>query len=125
MEVRTIWDSAPHNAFTDLVRHQDRWWCVFREAETHGSLDGAIRVITSTGGVSWESAATLQSSDEDLRDPKLTITPDGRFMLSAAGRPHQPKPHTYQSYSWFSPDGRAWSDAVPVADPDYWLWRVT
>ena len=31
--VRKIWDKAPHNAFTDLVRFQDRWFCVFREGK--------------------------------------------------------------------------------------------
>ena len=125
MEVQRIWDRAPHNAFTDLIRHQDRWWCVFREGKAHVSPDGALRVITSTDGESWESAALLQSSVEDLRDAKLTVTPEGAFMLSGAGALHQPRPHTHQSYSWFSHDGRTWSDAVPVGDPDYWLWRVT
>ena len=31
VQVRKIWDRAPHNAFTDLVRFHDRWFCVFRE----------------------------------------------------------------------------------------------
>src|SRR4051812_40882164 len=25
-----IWDAAPHNAFTDLYRWKDRWYCSFR-----------------------------------------------------------------------------------------------
>ena len=29
--VQKIWDQAPHNAFTDLVRFQDQWYCTFRE----------------------------------------------------------------------------------------------
>jgi len=125
VEVRKIWDKAPHNAFTDLMWHQDRWWCVFREGRQHVSPDGALRVITSADGVTWESAALLKSEVEDLRDAKLTAASDGRFMLSGAGALHQPKPHTHQSYVWFSKDGRAWGDAIPVADPDYWLCRVT
>ena len=125
VDVRRIWDQAPHNAFTDLVRHRDRWWCVFREGKGHVSSDGALRVITSADGVAWESAARLASDHEDLRDAKLTLTPDGRFMLSGAGALHKPAPHTHQSYAWFSEDGRAWGDALPVADPNYWLWRVT
>ena len=32
VEVRKIWDQASHNAFTDLVYFQNRWFCVFREA---------------------------------------------------------------------------------------------
>ena len=26
-----IWDFAPHNAFTDLVRFGGVWYCTFRE----------------------------------------------------------------------------------------------
>ena len=35
-----IWNQAPHNAFTDLVRFKDRWFCVFREGKGHVSPDG-------------------------------------------------------------------------------------
>jgi hypothetical protein len=125
MQVRKIWDQAPHNAFTDLVHHQGRWWCVFREGQGHVSPDGVLRVITSPDGSTWESAAVLTSEHADLRDAKLTITPDGRFMLSGAGALHTPQTHTHQSYVWFSRDGRIWGDAIPVADPNYWLWRTT
>ena len=125
LEVRRIWNDAPHNAFTDLVRHQDRWWCVFREGVAHVSPDGALRIITSADGKEWESAALITKSGEDLRDAKLTITPAGQFMLSGAGALHKPEPHTHQSYAWFSDDGRTWSEAVAIGDPDYWLWRVT
>jgi hypothetical protein len=46
VESRRIWDKAPHNAFTDLIRFKDRWYCVFREGKGHVSPDGALRVIT-------------------------------------------------------------------------------
>ena len=55
VEVKKIWDRAPHNAFTDLIRFQDRWFCVFREGKNHVSPDGALRVLTSPDGVKWES----------------------------------------------------------------------
>lgn len=125
VDVRRIWDKAPHNAFTDLLWHRGRWWCVFREGQQHVSPDGALRVITSADGVTWESAALLKSDAEDLRDAKLSVAPDGRFMLNGAGALHKPNPHTHQSYVWFSKDGRTWGDAIPVGDPDCWLWRVT
>src|SRR2546428_7390583 len=80
VEVRRIWDRAPHNAFTDLVRFRDRWICVFREGRSHVSPDGAIRVITSRDGRDWTSVARLVSAKADLRDPKVTVTPGGRFM---------------------------------------------
>ena len=84
VEVRRIWDQAPHNAFTDLVRYQGRWYCVFREGQGHVSPDGALRVITSSDGQSWKSAALITSDNSDLRDAKITVTPDGQLMLSGA-----------------------------------------
>jgi hypothetical protein len=124
-QVVKIWDKAPHNAFTDLVRFQSRWFCVFREGKDHNSPDGALRVITSTDGVEWESAALISSKTGDLRDPKITVTPDGQLMLTAAEALHDRSKHSHQSLVWFSKDGRTWSERYPIGDPDYWLWRVT
>jgi hypothetical protein len=125
VEVQKIWDKAPHNAFTDLVRFHERWFCVFREGKTHVSPDGAIRVLTSEDGKKWESAVLVRSQSADLRDPKITLTPEGLLQLSAAGALHRPKGHTHQSLVWFSKDGRDWGEPIEVADPNYWLWRVT
>lgn len=125
VEVRKIWDKAPHNAFTDLVRFQDRWYCVFREGKGHVSPDGALRVITSTDGVKWESAALITSPNSDLRDAKITITPAGQLMLCGAEALHDKSKKTHQSLAWFSKDGRTWSDKHQIGDPDFWLWRVT
>jgi hypothetical protein len=125
VEVRKIWDQAPHNAFTSLVRFQSRWFCSFREGKAHVSPDGAIRVITSSNGRDWESAARLASATADLRDPKLSITPDKRLMLTAAGALHQPAEFKHQTFAWFSRDGRTWTEPQPIGEPNFWLWRVT
>lgn len=125
VRVQKIWDQAPHNAFTDLVRFQGRWFCVFREGKDHVSPDGALRVITSIDGEKWESAALITSAHSDLRDPKITVTPDGQLMLTAAEALHDRSRHSHQSLTWFSRDGRTWSDRHAVGDPDFWLWRVT
>src|SRR5262249_47345706 len=50
VEVKKIWDAGNHNAFTDLIRWHDRWWCTFRESDAHVGGDGAIRVLTSADG---------------------------------------------------------------------------
>src|SRR5437879_2053639 len=97
VEVRRIWDKAPHNAFTDLVRFKGRWFCVFREGRGHVSPDGALRVLTSTDGAKWESTALMRSPNSDLRDAKITVTPDGRPMLSGAEALHDKSKHTHQS----------------------------
>ncbi len=125
VSVRKIWDHAPHNAFTDLIRFRNRWMCVFREGRSHVSPDGAIRVISSDDGAHWESAALIRIPDSDLRDAKITVTPDHRLMLSGAGARDEPGKAQHQSLVWFSDDGRVWSQPREIADRDYWLWRIT
>src|SRR4026208_988684 len=123
--VQKIWDTAAHNAFTDLTRFNDRWFCVFREGKAHVSPDGAIRVLTSLDGTKWSSAARLTSTNADLRDPKITITAKNELMLTAAGALLPPTKYNHQTYVWFSAQGTNWSAPVPIGDPDMWLWRVT
>lgn len=125
VEVRKIWDKAPHCAFTDLVRHDGKWFCVFREGKGHVSPDGALRVLMSEDGKDWQSAALVRSETADLRDPKLSITPDGKLMLIGAAALHSKKPISHQTMAWFSQDGKAWSNAHEIGEPNYWLWRVT
>lgn len=125
LSTKKIWDTAPHNAFTDLVRHKGEWFCVFREGAKHVSPDGKLRVITSRDGEKWESAALVESPLGDARDAKLCVTPDGRLMLNGAIALHDQSKHRHQSVAWFSEDGRTWSEPVLIGDPDFWLWRVT
>ncbi|MFK7817638.1 MAG: sialidase family protein [Planctomycetaceae bacterium] len=124
VDVKRIWDAAPHNAFTDLVHHDGRWYCVFREGSKHVSPDGSLRVITSTDGTNWTSAALIQSKTSDLRDAKLTVTPNGRLMLSGAEAVSNAA-YTHQSLAWFSWDGLHWSSPTSIGDKDNWLWRTT
>ena len=122
--VTRIWDSAPHNAFTDLIRFENQWFCAFREGEKHVSVDGAIRVISSTDGKTWTSAARISLPELDLRDPKLTITPKGELMLTTAAADRPKVPVSHQSMAWFSKDGKQWSEAVKIGELNFWLWRV-
>ncbi|MDG4781585.1 sialidase family protein [Micromonospora sp. WMMD961] len=121
--VHRIGDSAPHSAFTDLVRYAGNWFCAFREARTHLSDDGVIRVLTSVDGRSWTSAAVLRQAGVDLRDPRFVTRPDGRLQLLAAAATGETT-KTFQTVTWHSGDGRAWGDPVPVGEPGVWVWRA-
>lgn len=125
LEVRRIWDQAPHNAFTSLVRFHDQFFCAFREGQSHVSGDGALRVIASSDGRQWTSMVRITDPKADLRDASLCVTPDGRLMLSGAAAQHESNPAHFQTMAWFSANGRQWSEGQAIGDPDVWLWSVT
>ena len=132
VSVRCIWDRAPWNGNSDLIRFRDRWFCTFREAEGHfaGSLgrrdDGLVRVIVSDDGEDWVSAAVLGEVGVDLRDPHLSITPDGRLMVVVGGSYFDDSRCTNRRTKVsFSNDGLDWTPLVPVLGDQQWLWRVT
>lgn len=126
VSVKKIWDAGNHNAFTDLIRFDGRWFCTFRESESHIAGNGKIRVITSHDGERWESAALVEEAGVDLRDPKLSITADHRLMLTLGGTVHEGSTVIErQPRVAFSKDGFAWSAPERVLGKGDWLWRVT
>ncbi len=126
LSVKKIWDKGEHNAFTDLIRFRDKWWCTFREAKGHVKGDGTIRVIVSDDGDRWTSAALLTEEGIDLRDPKISLMPDGRLMIVAGGSVYRGgKLVGRQPRVAFSKDGRSWSKTHRILSEGEWLWRVT
>ncbi|MEZ5356193.1 MAG: hypothetical protein R2762_26460 [Bryobacteraceae bacterium] len=124
VSLHTVWNLAPHNAFTDLVLFEGRWFLAFREGEKHASADGAIRILTSPDADRWQTAAVIKYPVADLRDPKLTIAPHRRLMLTTAGAMHASSDAKHKTFAWFSPNGKDWSEPVMIGDPNMWLWRV-
>jgi hypothetical protein len=123
VSLKRVWDKADYSAFTDLIRFQDQWFLSFREGKGHVSPDGALRVLASTDGENWKSAALIKSDKGDLRDPKLSITPNGQLLMAAALAYPPSSEFKHQSFVWISDDGEEWSEPFPIGDPNYWLWR--
>jgi hypothetical protein len=119
-----VWSQASSNGFTDVARFRDRWYCTLREGSARLSHDGTLRILSSSDAQSWSSAAVISYPGFDLRDPKFSLTPDRRLMLSAAMR-FGPEQGSLQSLAWYSLNGRDWGDPFKIGDPGFWLWRVS
>ena len=110
ISVQKIWDTDSHAALTDLIFFQGAWLCTFRESDAHVlGADGEIRIIESQDGNQWNSVASFQSQGIDLRDPKLSITPEGRLMLLVGASIYRDEELiSRQPMVTFSNDGKSW-----------------
>ena len=81
---------------------------------------------TSSDATRWESIALVREEGIDLRDPKLTVTPDDRLMIVAGGSVYDGMTLVgRQPRVAFSKDGREWTPPRRVLSEGEWLWRVT
>ena len=133
-EAACIWDHD-YSAFPSIVRYRGVWYVSFREGVSHifdenGIAAGKTRILQSTDCRHWKSVALLEKEGYDLRDPKLSVTPDGRLMVIQGGSVYEDKKLVRRvPQVSFSSDGRTFSDPQPVDYPIpggfAWFWRVT
>jgi len=125
---RKIWDRGRHQAFTDLIRYNDLWVCSFREAPAHdgGVRDSKIRVLTSEDSERWTDTGALSDPRGDIRDSKLSITPDGELMLLTAIQLFNTgEERRHQSVAYFTRDLQRWDGPHDVLGDGCWLWGLT
>jgi hypothetical protein len=133
LEVEKIWDLAPHNAFTDLVRFKNAFYCTFREGSGHvPGTNGTIRILKSPDGKKWASAALLEKSGFDLRDPGFSVTSDGKLMVLMGGSVYENGKLLGRNshVSFFDAETEKFCDPQPVKfdksikSETNWLWRI-
>ena len=123
MRVDKISTITQHNAFTDLVRFNEQFYCTWREAASHTSADGELRVVRSADGTNWTSVALMiPAAGVDFRDSKLEVTPDNRLMLHSCEKYPSGSP-LRRNIAWFTTDGTNWVDETYIAEDDIWFWK--
>ena len=133
-----IWYNGNHSAFTSIVKFNSEYYVSFREAGSHvfdedGQARGKIRVLSSKDGKDWESVALIGKEGFDLRDPKLSVTPDGRLMVLIGGSVYVDKKLVARKPQvCLSPDGRTFPELQQIEfseggglNGQEWPWRVT
>ena len=133
---------------TDLIRFRGNWYCGFREGEIHGNHpSGRARIIRSSDGEDWESVALLDWDSADVREPKLSVTAEGKLLVNTSLYFTSKQPRTdgnyyqlngpgtpqsdseadvaRQSVTWLSSDGVDWSSAYACpSGVNSWRWEV-
>lgn len=129
-------DGATYCAFTSLIKRDGIYYLAFREAETHVAPGdyGVIRIMQSTDGDTWMMKQTLMANEIDLRDPDLSIMPNGKLMLICGARLLDKAKNLYvtRTYCAFENEDGLFSYVQPANLPievqwetSSWVWRVT
>ncbi|MBR1517699.1 MAG: hypothetical protein IJ620_06125 [Bacteroidales bacterium] len=137
IQVSRIWSNGEYCSFTSMIKYKGRYYVSFRESDSHQILKaenrcGKARVLVSDDGEHWQHMALIGKEGYDLRDPKLSITPDGRLMLLMGGSVYKNlKLTNMYPQVCFSSDGKSFGDLQPVvfaeglSQHNEWIWRLT
>jgi len=134
--VSCIWNEG-YSAFPSITVFNGKYYVAFREAKSHvfdenGSAAGKARILVSDDGEKWTSAGLIEKEGYDLRDPKLSVTPDNRLMVTMGGSVYENRVLVkFVPQVSFSSDGQSFTPARAVVfdenitDEREWIWRVT
>ena len=115
--VRRVFDNGEHNAFTDLIRYNGRFYLAFRSCpEGHGVSPTASIIVmeSSDTGKTWRQVTRFSVPLRDTRDPHFLIFKQKLFVITGTWYCGPTKPKTLEmnehlGYAIWSPDGRKWS----------------
>lgn len=129
----------PHNAFPDLIKHNNFYYAAFREAQSHVSYEdfGKIRILkgeylSHSDQWKWENVALLSKEPYDLRDPKFIIDHQNKLSLIVDGSiiskentTEKMIPHVVSQIDneWTIQEAKV--DISTNGDKGQWIWRVT
>ncbi|MER2490844.1 hypothetical protein [Catenovulum sediminis] len=121
-----IWRNNRHNAFTDLIEFNGRFYCCFREATNHISPDGIIRILVSDDLKRWQLISSVRHISADLRDPKLIKHHSGKMLLSFYRKRFDKNGQNIANENCisFSLTGYSWSSAKIIGHNNWWMWRI-
>lgn len=127
-------DGSTYCAFTSLIKKDGLFYLAFREAQTHVSEGdfGVIKILTSKDGDNWNFFQTISEPFVDMRDPNLSVSPQGNILLLWGARMKlQSGEYTTKTHYSKMRRGR-FTEPKAIRLPDFvddrccaWCWRMT
>ncbi|MEX2581067.1 MAG: hypothetical protein WD342_18555 [Verrucomicrobiales bacterium] len=130
--VRLAFDNGEHNAFTDLVRWQGKFWLTFRSCPDGHMVHptSSILILSSEDAETWQEEHRFSVARRDTRDPHFLVFDDKLFVYTGtwwAGDPKVPRDlNRHLGYAVYSEDGEGWSEPTQLEGTyGHYIWRAT
>ena len=132
--VRRAYHNGEHNAFTDLVRWQDRLWLTFRSCPGGHMVfsSASVRVLSSADGREWREEHRFSVPKRDTRDPHFLVFRDRLFIFTGtwySGEGELPRDqydlNKHLGYAVSTADGKNWEEPRPMEGTyGHYIWRT-
>ncbi len=131
--VNRVFYNGEHNAFTDLIRFNGRFYLTFRSCpDGHGVSDKASIIILSSGdAIKWDTVYRFHVEGRDTRDPHFLIFKNKLFVYTGtwyatrdAGT-NKFNMNKQLGYAVWSKDGQTWTDPIMLEGTyGHYIWRA-
>jgi hypothetical protein len=133
--VRRVFHNGEHNAFTDLIRWQERFWLTFRSCPDGHSVypSASVIILSSDEGNDWTQVHRFQVAKRDTRDPHFLAFKEKLFVYTGTwycGETAPPRSdytlNKHLGYSAWTTDGKLWHSPVMLEGTfGHYIWRAS
>ncbi|NUQ66233.1 MAG: hypothetical protein HUU20_27550 [Pirellulales bacterium] len=132
--VRRVFHNGEHNAFTDLIRWQDKFWLTFRSCPDGHMVHptSSILVLSSDDTRQWKEEHRFSVPNRDTRDPHFLSFQGKLFVYTGTWYSGDgPLPHDqydlnkHLGFAAWTADGKAWSGPQQLEGTyGHYIWRA-
>ena len=132
VSIRRVFHNGEHNAFTDLVRFEDRYYLAFRSCpDGHGvNPTSSIIILASDDLHQWSEAHRFSVAKRDVRDPHFLVFDGKLFVYTGAWHCGDSAPEKYWmnqhlGYAAVTDDGKTWRSPIMLEGTyGHYVWRA-
>jgi hypothetical protein len=132
--VRRVFHNGEHNAFTDLIRWQGRFWLTFRSCPDGHMVHptASIIVLSSNDTQQWKQEHRFAVPLRDTRDPHFLEFQDKLFVYTGtwySGETTLPRDqydlNKHLGYAVWTTDGQSWNGPQQLEGTyGHYIWRA-